>query len=261
MLSDLREVSNDGMKGKGESVYKTWWEAEFLEDTQAYYTTEAEVNLERLSCPEFLIKVEKRLDEENDRIGRYLEHRTGPLLLSVLDNVLIESTVQSLIDHQVMGLSALLNEDKVQDLSRMYRVFGRAGAGHPALMRGIKAWLVEQGAKIVDTASSGAGPSTSAKAATGEAPTNDMATDEPSASASPSKDKGKGRAVDATAPKQPAAGSAAAANNVAIEWVNAVLELKDKMDNLWREAFSKDRNVQNAINDVSFRGSMLVHAD
>ena len=251
MLSDLREVSNDGMKGKGESVFKTWWEAEFLQDTKAYYTIEAELNLERLSCPEFLAKIEKRLAEETDRSASYLNSNTGNLLLSVLDHVLIENTLQSLIDHPNLGLSALLNEDRVQDLKRMYTVFGRVGAGRPALMRGIKAWLVEQGAKIVETASSGAGPSTSAKAATGEAPTNDMAEDEPAGSASPAEDKGKGRAVDLAAPKQPAAGTAAAANNVAIEWVHAVLELKDKMDKLWNEAFDKDRSVQNAINDVS----------
>lgn len=254
MLNDLRAVSNDGIKGKGETMYKIWWEEKFLESTRGYYQQEAESNLETMSCPEFLIKVEKRLAEEKDRTSAYLREGTGHSLLSVLDNELIDKPLQSLIDHPNLGLSALLDDDRIQDLSRMYRVFARAGRGHKYLMTGIKAWLVEQGAKIVETASSGAGPSTSAKAATGEAAPNgdDMAEDAPNASASPQKDKGKGRAVDGatSAPKQPAAGTAAAANNVAIEWVNSVLALKDKMDGLWADAFSKDRNVQNAINDV-----------
>lgn len=251
MLHDLREVSNDGMPAKGRPVYETWWQEQFLADTERYYQQEADANLESMSCPEYLIKVERRLDEEKDRLARYLRDQTSPELVSVVDRELIEKPMQSLIDHPNMGLSALLDEERVQDLNRMYTVFGRVGKGHKYLMTGIKQWLVEQGAKIVETASSGAVASTSSKAATGEVPTNDDgAEDQPAAPASSAKDKGKGRAVDGAAPKPPAAGSVAAANNVAIEWVHAVLALKDKMDNLWSEAFNKDRSVQNAINDV-----------
>ena len=73
--------------------------------------------------------------------------------------------------------------------------------------------------------------------------------------------KGKGRAKDVEAP--PKAGTAAAANNLALEWVTATLALKDKMDNLWADAFEKDRQFQNATNDVgdTFHFSARISAE
>lgn len=268
MLCELREVSNEGRQGEGEPIYKTWWEDKFLEATKAYYAAEAEAALEKLSAPEYLQGVDRRLLEESDRVSTYLHPSTHALLFSLLDNALIQNNLQAVVDHPRAGLAVMLTEGRIADLSRMYRLFGRVGNGHAVLMKGIKSWLVAQGQKIVESATSGGvAPVASVRAATGEAPTNDV---DVGATAPSRQDKGKGRAKEAepvpapeegdnvaapTSVKQPAAsaGSAAAANNVGIEWVNAVLALKDKMDTLWIDAFEKDRAVQNAINDVGTR--------
>lgn len=256
MLCELREVSSDGKQGEGESVYKSWWEEHFLSETRRYYTTEADTNLETLSTPEFLLRVEKRLSEESDRIETYLHPNTCPLLFSLLDNVLIANTAQTVISNPTTGLASLLQDDKIDDLSRMYKLFGRTGDGHILLQRGLKAWMVEQGAKIIDNNASSSAASTTAPSAAGQGDAADTAAADV---------KGKGKARDdgaapattgfATSKAGPSAGSAAAASNLAIEWVTSVLSLKDKMDKIWNEAFEKDRHFQNAINDVSFHST------
>jgi cullin 3 len=257
MMCDLREVSNEEKKGEGEPIYKSWWEEPFLDSTRSYYTTEAETNMERLSAPEFLERVERRLQEEQDRVSQYLHPTTGPLLFSLLDHVLISQNVQGVIDHPKLGLPVLLSEDRYTDLARMYKLFGRVGDGHTLMNRGIKVWLVQQGQRIVETAATA---TTAGKA--GEAGADAaMDGDEPEASTSAKSDKGKGKAREGTQapststtngkPAPAAAGAAARANNTAIEWVNAVLDLKDKMDKILSESFEKDKAFQNAINDVS----------
>ena len=260
MLCELREISNEGRQGEGESIYKSWWEEHFLDETRRYYANEAETNLERCSGPDFLARVERRLQEESDRIDTYLHASTHPFLFSLLDQVLISNSIQSIISHPTSGLAYLLADDKVADLSRMYKLFGRTGEGHIYLTRAVKAWVIEQGAKIAATVRSSSLASKSASTVDVPALPEEEEENFPSgASAGKVLNKGKGKARDVdTAP--PKAATAAAANSVAIEWVTNTLALKDKMDTLWTDAFEKDRQFQNAINDVGERIIVLAKA-
>lgn len=235
MMCELREVSNDDRKGEGEPIYKSWWQEKFLDSTREYYTLEAETNVERLSAPEYLERVDRRLKEEKDRIHQYLHPTTEPLLFSLLDHVLISQNLKAIVDHPNAGLATLLAEDRYTDLARMYRIFGRVGEGRTVMARAMRVWIVEQGQKIVDTLGTASKP---AAGASTENMDEDVAADP----------KGKGK--EQAAPAAPAAGTAAHALGLALEWVNTVLELKDKMDKILAEAFDKDRIFQNAINDA-----------
>lgn len=246
MMCELREVSNDEKKGEGEPIYKSWWQEKFLDSTREYYTLEAETNVERLSAPEYLERVDRRLKEEKDRIQQYLHPTTEPLLFSLLDHVLISSNLQAIVDHPNAGLAVLLAEDRYSDLARMYRLFGRVGEGRTVVARAMKAWLVGQGQKIVDTLGTAqAGSSKAAAGASGEGMDEDAPVDT----------KGKGKEKTSSTAQQaaaaaPTAGTAAHTVGLALEWVNTVLDLKDKMDKIAVEAFEKDRIFQNAINDA-----------
>lgn len=57
-------------------LYVEDFENAFLEETQKFYENEALTLLRIQSVREFMIKVEKRLDEENKRIIHYLEPST-----------------------------------------------------------------------------------------------------------------------------------------------------------------------------------------
>lgn len=250
MLCELREVSVEGKKGEGESVYKSYWESEFLESTRQYYRAEAEYNLEHYTTSDFLARVDRRLKEELERTATYLHPSTEPLLLSILDVTLIGENVQMLLANPTSGIPFLLAEENMQDLGRMYRLLGRVGDGHALMTRAIKAWTVEQGARLSEAAATGI-PSgqSNAKPAVGDAD------DDAEAATKSSLDKGKARAEDGDATStgrngKPAPATSVPSNNAGIEWVTSVLALKDKMDRVWAESFEKDRLFQNAINDV-----------
>lgn len=253
MLCELREVSSEGRQSEGESVYKSWWEEAFLNSTRSYYTAEAERNVETCSAAEFLLRIERRLAEENDRIATYLHPSTQLLLFSLLDNVLIQNNLQNIITHPETGLHHMLKEDKTADLSRMYKLFSRVGDGHIHLQKGIKVWLVEQGSKIAELSASGG--MSSARATTNGAGDEDGDENASSTAKKDLKGKGKAKASDGTeaaegGEKSRAAAAPGAGNAAALDWVSAVLELKDKMDKLLVEAFEKDRKFGNAINDA-----------
>lgn len=125
----------------------------------------------------------------------------------------------------------MLDSDRIDDLARLYRVFGKVPLGIKELKKGMKDTVKERGEKINEGFQDGAaaGPSTSAGV--------DEAEKDP-------KGKGKGKEVAGT-------GGAAGALQSALRWVQEVLDLKDKFDTILREAFSGDKNVQTAINEVS----------
>jgi cullin 3 len=258
MMCELREVSNDGKEGQGEPIYRSWWQEKFLDSSREYYTIEAETNLERLSAPEYLELVSRRLKEEADRIQHYLVRGTEPLLFSLLDHVLIAEHVQGIVNHPNNGLPSLLSDDRYTDLARMYHILGRVGDGRTIMTRALKAWLISQGHLAVESTSTVAAGSSLKPATNGTANGNaagapgdvggDMEDD--GAAAAPGDDvKGKGKAKD-----QGGQGPAARATGVALEWVSSVLQLKDKMDKILEQSFEKDRQFQNATNDafVSF---------
>lgn len=242
MMCELREVSNDDKKGEGEPIYKSWWQDKFLDSTREYYTLEAERNIERLSAPEYLERVDRRLTEERDRIQQYLHPTTAPLLFSLLDHVLISQNLQAIVDHPNAGLAVLLAEDRYTDLARMYRIFGRVGGGRTVMGRAMKAWIVEQGSKIVESLGTAQSTLKASTSAGGENMDEDVPVDV--------KGKGKEQVGAGAQPSAPAAGTAAQAVSLALEWVNTTLELKDKMDKISLQAFDKDRTFENAINDA-----------
>ncbi|XP_034970809.1 cullin-4A isoform X2 [Zootoca vivipara] len=63
MLSDLQ-------------VYKDAFEQRFLEDTNRLYTAEGQRLMQEREVPEYLHHVNKRLEEEADRVVTYLDHST-----------------------------------------------------------------------------------------------------------------------------------------------------------------------------------------
>ncbi|CAL5346993.1 unnamed protein product [Camellia sinensis] len=90
--------------------YENDFEADMLKDTAAYYSRKASNWILEDSCPNYMLKAEERLKREKDRVAHYL-HSSSELKL--------------LEKHS--GCHALLRDDKVEDLSRMYRLFSKIG--------------------------------------------------------------------------------------------------------------------------------------
>lgn len=121
----------------------------------------------------------------------------------------------------------MVDADRVADLARLYRLFGRiAPHGHNKLKDGLKDWIKGRGARInegltivAESATRASGGGVGDSGAAGEA------------------------AAQQTA-------GAASTTNAALQWVQNVLDLRDKFFGLLAQAFSGDKNLQTAINEA-----------
>lgn len=130
------------------------------------------------------------------------------------------------------NLDALIDADKIPDLSRMYRLFVMVDRGLPVLHKGLRDSILRRGKEI------------NAAEVTGEGEgDNDGEAEEP---AEDVKGKGKKKAAP------PAKGTATSrAVDVALLWVQNVLDLKDRFERLLKICYNEDVSVEKTINEVS----------
>lgn len=119
----------------------------------------------------------------------------------------------------------MLDLDKMDDLSRLYRLFIMVPEGRPTLKRAIKKSIVRRG-KEINASSIG---------------TEGGDQDEEEPEDAKGKDKGKARLTN----------SGAQTLQMALKWVEDVLRLKDKFNAVWAKALQNDRELESGINEVN----------
>eukprot|EP00357_Protocruzia_adherens_P016205 CAMPEP_0115041442 /NCGR_PEP_ID=MMETSP0216-20121206/45523_1 /TAXON_ID=223996 /ORGANISM="Protocruzia adherens, Strain Boccale" /LENGTH=755 /DNA_ID=CAMNT_0002423067 /DNA_START=45 /DNA_END=2312 /DNA_ORIENTATION=- len=105
--------------------YAIEFEKEFLSETERFYSQEAQEFLTNNTCSDFLRKAEARLREENDRLNYYIDSSTEPALTKCVEKCFISDYGKQLVDMEGSGCINMLNENKIEDLSRMYALFTR----------------------------------------------------------------------------------------------------------------------------------------
>ncbi|RCN51280.1 cullin family protein [Ancylostoma caninum] len=103
-------------------LYKQSFEEEFLANTSVHYTQESMSLVRTLETVEFLLYIERRLKEENERVDFYLDESTRAPLLTRAEKSMISDHMQEVVDN---GLASLLNDNRVQDVSRLYSLLSR----------------------------------------------------------------------------------------------------------------------------------------
>ena len=165
-------------------------------------------------------QVDRRLQEEADRSQTYLIYQqTEPQLSALLNRTLITAHMADVISHPALGFSILLQESRFDDLTRMYGLFGRVADGHRSLQVALAKWIVDQGLRIND-----------GLALAGQDMPEQMDHD------------GEG--------KKESEQGAGARTRGALQWVQNVLDLKDKFDELRARAFHNDKAFEKTINDA-----------
>jgi len=110
--------------GAGElDVYIEELEAPLLMASVTFYSKKAAVWSEQCSCPEFLINAERALDDELARRVSYLHAHTEELLLRVCEVEVLLNHEKTILNKENSGLVALLQQNKTEDLTRMYRLY------------------------------------------------------------------------------------------------------------------------------------------
>ncbi|GJN87607.1 hypothetical protein Rhopal_000562-T1 [Rhodotorula paludigena] len=244
-----RTVMGEGPPGAQESPYKTAFEQAFLKQTGEFYARESARLLIECDCPSFLQRINRRLEEEQTRAQSYLGPSTEPLLLSLLDHVLIDAHLSSILEHPSAGLSTLIHDSRIDDLKLMYALFGRVGRGHTVLQQGVAAWIVAVGRQVNEgvalAPSSSEGGADAKGKGKGKADDAAAADVEGSAAAAAAPAAAGGKKLGAAAP-----GPLNAKTKAALDWVQNVLDLKDKFDTLLARAFGSDKAFEKAINDA-----------
>lgn len=120
ILSMLVDLGVDSLE-----VYEEDFERAFLEATRTFYRQESQQYLLENQCPEYLFKAEMRLQEEANRSRNYLAPSTEPKLMNCVEYELITMHSRTLVDMQSSGCVAMMRENKIDDLKRMYSLFSR----------------------------------------------------------------------------------------------------------------------------------------
>ncbi|OAX78410.1 hypothetical protein ACJ72_07284 [Emergomyces africanus] len=219
MLEGLYETEKEEESGK---LYLTSFEPSFLESSRHFYLAEGQRLLATADASTFCKRVAERLQEEEDRCRYTLSPVTEEKIKQVIDENLIKQHIGDVISMPDSGVKYMLDNDRFADLKNVYELNSRVDGKKKALTSAVQARIVELGSEINKAALEfSQGPSPIPKP---DQPANGT----------------KGKTTD---DKMPANLQTAAA----IKWVNDVLGLKIRFDNVWEQAFMRDQAMQTSI--------------
>ncbi|KAM7484354.1 hypothetical protein LguiA_000363 [Lonicera macranthoides] len=175
----------------GPSVYQEDFEKPFLEVSADFYRVESQEFIECCDCGDYLMKAERRLNEEIERVSHYLDTRSEVMITNVVEREMIANHMLRLVHMENSGLVNMFLDDKYQDMGRMYNLFRRVPDGLLTVRDVMTSHLRETGKQLV---------------------------------------------TDPEKLKDP------------VEFVQCLLNEKDKYDKIISLAFNNDKTFQNALN-------------
>ncbi|KMZ58707.1 putative Cullin-1 [Zostera marina] len=132
--------------------YENDFEADMINDTGCYYSRKATNWIVEDSCPEYMLKAEECLRREKDRVSNYLHFSSERNLLEKVQHELLFVYTNQLLEKEHSGCRALLQDDKVDDLSRMYRLFSKVTHGLDPVSQIFKQHVTTEGTALVKQA-------------------------------------------------------------------------------------------------------------
>ncbi|GAB1302733.1 Cullin-4B [Apodemus speciosus] len=133
MLSDLQ-------------IYQDSFEQRFLQETNRLYAAEGQKLMQEREVPEYLHHVNKRLEEEADRLITYLDQTTQKSLIASVEKQLLGEHLTAILQK---GLNSLLDENRIQDLCLLYQLFSRVRGGVQVLLQQWIEYIKAFGSTIV----------------------------------------------------------------------------------------------------------------
>lgn len=151
LLKNVLDIFVEIGMGQMDSYEKDFQE-HMLQDTGAYYSRKASNWILEDSCPEYMIKAEECLKKERDRVSHYLHSSSEPKLVEKVQHELLVVYATQLLEKEQSGCRALLREDKVEDLSRMYRLYHKIPKGLEPVANVFKQHITAEGTVLVQQA-------------------------------------------------------------------------------------------------------------
>ncbi|KAI0293738.1 Cullin [Russula brevipes] len=219
--------SSDGM-----TAYKQHLEPEFLRQSEAYYKAEVGKLLETCNVLQYLRRVQTRLIEEELRVRRHLCFQTWARLKAILENLFLIPEVQALPDVASSSLKAMIDDDKLDNLSSLFRVYSLVPEALLSLGRSLKSSIQQRGTDLNIANMEGRD-------------VRDSECSEGDGVSPSAQGKAKMRLPNASIPR-------------ALRWVDDVLRLKDKFDCIWKVSLNSDCMIERGLNEA-FQSFINLH--
>ncbi|KAI3604461.1 ubiquitin ligase scf complex subunit cullin [Moniliophthora roreri] len=214
------------LEEQGSSVYKRELEPVILEESAKFYRNLAQNLLDTCDAPQYLERAEERFMSEESRTHYYLSRQTAVPLQQILLNHLLSAHLEPIISMPNSGLDPMIDNDRIEDLARLYKLYTLVPQGLPCLKKALKKSIAWRGKDINQSSLGG----------------------EVTQEASEDIDRVKDTAKATAKAKSFSSGAQTLAS--ALKWVQDVLDLKDKFDRVWKESFQGDRELEGALNEV-----------
>jgi len=130
-------------------AYNADLEDPLLASTREYYARKRE-DWVNDSTPDYLIKAEDALDEERKRVEDYLNSSSESKILKVVEEEILEKVEMLLLEKESSGCRALLQNDKSEDLKRMFRLFSRLENGLNPMANILQNFITSTGEDIIN---------------------------------------------------------------------------------------------------------------
>ena len=112
-------------------VYRVDFEQPLLAQTRVYYMQEAQRTFADNSCSDYLLKVEHRMQEEEQRCDAYLDHSSRHKLQLCIQEELIGNYAKAIVDDEKSGAVPMMRNGQEDDLRRMYNLFSQLSLPSP----------------------------------------------------------------------------------------------------------------------------------
>lgn len=129
--------------------YTNDFELPLLDQTRTFYAKKREEWIVSDSTPEYLIKAEKVLTEEKNRVHDYLNPASEGKLLKVVEDEILEKVESVLLEKEGSGCRVLLANDRSEDLQRMFRLFSRLENGLAPIANIVERFISDMGNEVV----------------------------------------------------------------------------------------------------------------
>ena len=166
--------------------------------------------------------MEERYESEESRAHRYLSRITAVPLRNILKEHLLSPHIQTIISLPNSGLDVMINLSKKEDLACLYRLCIGIPPSLPYLKKALKGSIMQRGKEI-----------NRLSLVVDEADEDQVGPDE-----GDTKRKAKIAKIKS-------------ANIGASKWVQDVLDLKDKFDDIWTICWQGDLTIESTMYEVS----------
>lgn len=219
ILDSLYETDDENFD---EKLYLTTFEVEFLKTSRKFYQDECAALLRDSDCSTWLRQTKKRLSEEENRCQTTILPLSTAKIAKVVESEMISAHLLEFMAMDGSGIKAMIDNDRYDDLSLLYELVARVDQLKEPLKNALQSRVVELGGEI-----NKAIQNTDFSAVTVPEVGDPVDTGE----------KSKGQKQSASA-KQTVA---------AIRWVDEVLRLKEKFDNMCAKCMNKDLILNTAL--------------